>query len=215
MAAVPPPEGTPSGSSGSPDPDQPELGLRERKKARTRAAIREQAYRLFASQGYDQTTVEQIAAAAEVSPSTFFRYFPSKEALVLLDGYQSVLVEALRVMPDGVPAKAALRQAVRASFEKLGPEDLTRYRQGMGFTMTVLELRAAWLTASARVGVAIAELLAERTGRAQDDPAVRLFVGALGGIWVEVVRQWVADPGRDLVEDMDQALGLLEAGLPL
>jgi AcrR family transcriptional regulator len=54
-------------------------GLRERKKAKTRAAIRDHAMRLFEEQGWAATTVEQIAEAAEVSPSTFFRYFPTKE----------------------------------------------------------------------------------------------------------------------------------------
>jgi transcriptional regulator GlxA family with amidase domain len=53
-------------------------GLRERKKTKTRAAIREHALRLFREQGYEATTVEQIAEAAEVSHSTFFRYFPTK-----------------------------------------------------------------------------------------------------------------------------------------
>ena len=61
------------------------LGLRERKKIKTRQAIRRAAFRLIDENGYAATTVEQIAEAAEVSPSTFFRYFPSKESLLLAD----------------------------------------------------------------------------------------------------------------------------------
>jgi len=59
--------------------------LRERKKVRTRGAIQEQAIRLFREQGYDETTVEEVAAAADVSPSTVFRYFPTKADLVIYD----------------------------------------------------------------------------------------------------------------------------------
>ena len=76
-------------------------GLRERKKARTRAAIREHALRLFREQGYAATTVEQIAAAAEVSPATFFRYFPTKEDVVLQDDFDVITLEALKAQPAG------------------------------------------------------------------------------------------------------------------
>jgi len=69
-------------------------GLRERKKAKTRAAIRREAMRLFREQGYEETTVEQIAEAAEVSPSTFFRYFPTKEDVVLQDDFDVVVVNS-------------------------------------------------------------------------------------------------------------------------
>ena len=77
-------------------PAAPRPGLRERKKARTRAAIREHALRLFREQGYAATTVEQIAEAAEVSPSTFFRYFPTKEDVVLQDDFDVLAHGGLR-----------------------------------------------------------------------------------------------------------------------
>src|SRR5258708_35242601 len=60
-------------------------GLRERKKQKTKAAIQRAALRLFKRQGYEETTVEQIAAAADISESTFFNYFPSKENVVIYD----------------------------------------------------------------------------------------------------------------------------------
>src|SRR6202142_4641493 len=94
----------------------PAPGLRERKKARTRASLREHALRLFGEQGYHATTVEQIAAAAEVSPSTFFRYFPTKEDLVLQDDMDTRMIEALDRQPAGLGLVAAARAASREGF---------------------------------------------------------------------------------------------------
>src|SRR3954454_2644348 len=99
-------------------------GLRERKKAKPRAAIREHALRLFREQGYQRTTVEQIAAAAEVSPSTFFRYFPTKEDLVLQDDMDTRLVEAFERQPSGLSPIAALRGAIREGLESYNQVDL-------------------------------------------------------------------------------------------
>src|SRR6478752_6600783 len=71
------------------------LGLRDRKKIQTQAAIRREAMRLIDENGYANTTVEQIADAAEVSPSTFFRYFPSKEMVLMANDLDLVTVAAL------------------------------------------------------------------------------------------------------------------------
>src|ERR1700746_2085024 len=92
--------------------EQP-LGLRERKKIKTRHAIRREAFRLFDANGYAATTVEQIADAAEVSPSTFFRYFPSKESLLLADDLDPLILQAF----DAQPPDLSLIQAFRRAYE--------------------------------------------------------------------------------------------------
>ena len=74
-------------------------GLRERKKAKTRAEIQRQALRLFRERGYGATTASQIAEAAEVSESTFFRYFPTKEDVVFWDEFDPLIFEAFQAQP--------------------------------------------------------------------------------------------------------------------
>src|SRR5262249_58737408 len=90
----------------------PPMGLRERKKARTRAAIRTEAMRLFRERGYAATTVEQIAAAADISPATFFRYYPTKEDVVLQDDLDLLLPEAVDAPPPSLSPVAADRAAL-------------------------------------------------------------------------------------------------------
>ena len=194
-------------------------GLRERKKARTRASLREHALRLFREQGYQRTTVEQIAAAAEVSPSTFFRYFPTKEDLVLQDDMDTRLVEAFERQPPGLSPIAALRGAIREGLGSYDQADLDIVRETTNLTMTVPEVRARAMDEFGRTIAVISEALAKRAGRPADDLAVRTLAGAIIGVIMSITMPWEgwSDPQAfvDMFERVDQALNLLEAGLPL
>ena len=194
-------------------------GLRERKKARTRASLREHALRLFREQGYQATTVEQIAAAAEVSPSTFFRYFPTKEDVVLQDDMDVRLLEALEQQPPGLAPIAAMRAAIRQVSASYSADDIKRLTETTKLQMTVPEIRARALDEFARGITAFGEALAKRTGKPADDIAVRAAAGAVIGVTMSVTMPWDGSADRTNVMQMfaeiDEALGLLEAGLPL
>jgi AcrR family transcriptional regulator len=194
-------------------------GLRERKKARTRASLREHALRLFREQGYQHTTVEQIAAAAEVSPSTFFRYFPTKEDVVLQDDMDTRMIEALEQQPPGLGPVAAVRAATRQVFGSYTATDVDIIRETARLTMTVPEIRARAVDELARAIGGIAEALAKRSGRAPDDLAVRTVAGAVVGVIMAITLPWEGwAEGREFADSfgaIDEALALLEAGLPL
>jgi AcrR family transcriptional regulator len=199
--------------------DRPD-GLRERKKARTRAAIREHALRLFREQGYQRTTVEQIAAAAEVSPSTFFRYFPTKEDVVLQDDMDVRMIEALERQPADLRPLSAVRAAVRDAFASYSEADLEIISQTTALTTSVPEIRARATDEFTRTIGIIGEALAKRAGRPADDLAVRAAAGAIIGVMMGLTLPWDDMPSdREAIADLfgrvDQALALLEAGLPL
>src|SRR6266516_4617760 len=183
-------------------------GLRERKKARTRAAIRKHAVRLFKEQGYHATTVEQIAEAAEVSPSTFFRYFPTKEDVVLQDDFDVLALEAFQAQPPGLGPVAALRAAMRAVFAELSADDLEQFRETASLSIAVPEIRA-------RAFDEFAQAMAKRAGRGPDDFAVRNLAGAVVGVVMSATLAAAQDPAGDMLEAIDAALAHLDAGLPL
>jgi AcrR family transcriptional regulator len=188
-------------------------GLRERKKQKTRWAIQEHALRLFAEQGYDATTVEQIAAAAEVSPSTFFRYFPTKEDVVLADEYDPMLIAAFEKVPPDVPPAAALRQAMRSAFDEIDAAERARVLERTKLSLSVPAVRARTLENLAATINMLAEPVARRLGREPDDFGVRTLVGSLLGALIVAVFEWVdSDGARDLGDLADEALAHLEAG---
>ncbi len=190
-------------------------GLRERKKAKTKAEIRAQAMRLFAEQGYAATTVDQIAEAAEVSQSTFFRYFPTKEDVVLQDDTDPLIFEAFRTKPAAMAPIAALRESIREIYSAVPAAERAAEQERQALIASVPELRGRMLDEFARATELIATLLAERYGRARDDVAVMTFAGAVIGVGIAA---WVAhqrDPSIDIIERMDAGLAQLESGLAL
>jgi AcrR family transcriptional regulator len=196
-----------------PSDDRP--GLRERKKARTRRAIRDHAMRLFTEQGYAATTVEQIAEAAEVSPSTFFRYFPTKEEVVLADDIDPVAFESFQNQPPEMTPLAALRATLADVFGNLSEEDweLERHRQVL--IASVPELRAAVLLRLSESVAVFAEQVAKRVGRDPADFEVRNFAGVVLGTALTGFSEALEQPMTTYIETMDRALEHLQQGLPL
>jgi AcrR family transcriptional regulator len=189
------------------------MGLRERKKSRTRGEIQSQALRLFREQGYEATTVEQITAAAEVSETTFYRYFPNKRDLVLTDELDPRIAEAIRAQPPELNAIQAVRAALREVVTALPPEQQEEARERTALVTAVPELRASMLDQVAGAMRLIADAVAERTGRPTDDSAVRTLAGAVVGATMAVTMATVDDPGADFATMIDESLAHLEAGL--
>ncbi|MEV4348472.1 TetR family transcriptional regulator [Actinoplanes sp. NPDC049596] len=183
------------------------LGLRERKKLRTRAAIRTAAMRLFEEQGYATTTVEQIAEAAEVSPSTFFRYFPTKEDTVLTDDYDPLIVAAIRAQPPEVPVVRAILLGMRDVFANLSEPEWAAERRRQRLIETVPELRSRQQQQTVAAVGMLAELIAEREGRPAADEDARVVAGALVGIILAA-----APPGAGFqAHDFERIEGALSA----
>jgi AcrR family transcriptional regulator len=197
----------------------PRLGLRERKKARTRASIREHALRLFREQGYDATTVDQIAEAADVSPSTFFRYYPTKEDVVLQDDVDVLAIGSFYDQPADLSIVAAFRAAAKAALASLSEEDMATLQETSSLIFTVPELRSRAMDEYSRTIGVIAEAVARRSGHDPDDFAVRTVAGAIVGVIMAATMPWGdrADkfPPGHMFERIDAALAHLEAGLPL
>ena len=172
-------------------------GLRERKKLKTRWAIQAHALRLFEAQGYEQTTVDQIAAAAEVSPSTFFRYFKTKEEVVLQDEYDPMLTAIIAGAPAELNPLAAIRYAVVAGLDTLAPEEHAKLLARVRLIAAEPALRTrTYDNISAQVDV-MAVPIASRLGVSPDDFAVRVLCGAVVGAMLPAIFEWAQQDGQE------------------
>jgi AcrR family transcriptional regulator len=203
---------------------EPRPSLRERKKLATRRSLRRHALDLVAQRGFMHVTVEDIAEAADVSPRTFFNYFPSKEAALF--GADPERVAALRegVMHQapGESALSALRQVlvtearvVTNELSELGGDPLDILRR-MKVVRADPHLRAAQSAHMANIEGALAEALAERLGT---DPARDPYPALLASVATGAIRAttvfWASSGGADPLDQLtDRAFQALADGLP-
>jgi AcrR family transcriptional regulator len=193
----------------------PEVSLRERKRRATHQRIADEAARLVTQKGVAATTVDDIAAAADIGRATFFRYFDAKETAVA-EGFSvpwmTLLIENLVVQPDDLGPLEAVRETFRGFADTLqdGGRDLILQQARMSQATPGLQ---AWtLRAYVSFELAIAEAIAHRfTDLTKDDPRPRL-VGALTMSAVRIcLDQWLANDGAgDLPIMLQQALGTVE-----
>ncbi len=180
----------------------PGLGLRERKKQRTRATLVDVATRLCAERGYDNTTVDQIAEAADVSPRTFSRYFPNKEAVIgaLIEDIADYVAAGLARQPFDIPEHEALVGAhlsvLRAT--QRGEPGAMSFDRLDGFLRIVNASPLLGLASfTYRPGAptrAVIEALADRMGVSVDHPAVRILFDT----WAVLMAAALGNPGADV-----------------
>jgi AcrR family transcriptional regulator len=181
-------------------------GLRERKKQKTKEAIQREAMRLFQEQGYEETTIEEIAEAAEISPSTFFNYFPTKEDVVLYDRYDPIMASMMLARPPEEPPSVVMKYV----FETLGvmlerDSEIIVARARMA--LKVPALRARFWEEMERARDLISSVIAARTGRDPDDFELRVVSMALVAAAFEATQEWLRRDGRDsMFELVNQAL---------
>ncbi len=186
------------------------LSLRERKKAKTKSAIQMHALRLFREQGYAETTVEQIAAAAEVSPSTFFRYFATKDDVVLTDLIDRTTFRFMVDAPATLGPIEALSYALGRTFSGLSGEELELEITRNELIQSVPELRRGQLAEMTRPMGLLAEAVAVRLGRPRDDPDVILYAGAILGALMSVMAGAAADDPRAAISGLHEAIARLD-----
>jgi AcrR family transcriptional regulator len=188
--------------------------LRERKKLATRVAIRRAALDLFADRGFSHVTVEDIAAAADVSPRTFFNYFPSKEAVLF--GADTGGAEELRDrLVHDLPASSALEvlrvvlgERVRRIAEEVADlgDDPARWVRQMRTATADPQLRAAQAAHMAQVEATFASALAERLGTdPESDPFPLMLASAAAGVLRATLMFWARLGGAVPIDELIEA----------
>jgi AcrR family transcriptional regulator len=188
-------------------------GLRERKKRQTRMDLARAAVRLFEERGYEATTVDDIAAAANVSRRTFFRYFRSKDEVFIVDpeGKLEAMHIALAEGPPDEPTLDALRRGALAMTEAYWEPELTRS------IVRVLEKEPAMMAAAMAYQVRWVDALAEELAVDMEvdgrfDPRPRILAHAAVVLMRSAVATWLQEESSEAI--VDKAAEAFDRGRP-
>jgi AcrR family transcriptional regulator len=189
---------------------EPEPDWRQRKKAATRDRIRACALRLFREQGYDATTVEQIAAAAGISHMTFFRYFPAKEDVALSDSYDPVIAELIAQTPVTQPVLQRIRTVLVDGLKRVYDTDRdTMLAQNQLIVSTPALRERLWANQIATQQVILQALHDGEHGRPPDFQT-KVTVAACLAAATTAVLTWTENDGTpELPELIEQAFDTL------
>jgi AcrR family transcriptional regulator len=192
--------------------DSPNVSLIEKRQRRVRREVATTALAMFSEQGYDRTTVEDIAAAVEISPSTFYRHFPTKSDVV-------VELPRLRMRDIGEavaarPAEESLAEAIEAAVQEVSLElgqDAASLKRFEKLLAANTEMRGRLLGEQANDLPLVAEIIAPRLGRSADDLATQVAATAIMGAIRLAFERWCQD-GEDEnpSQALQQALGVLK-----
>jgi AcrR family transcriptional regulator len=180
-------------------------GLRERRKAETRRSIQEHALRLFLANGYDATTVEEIAAAAGVSHMTFFRHFPSKPAVVENDDYDPVLADLIRRRPPGEDPLTAIHRALVEALRALPAAELATVLIRTRLIIGVPALRARQVESQQSTRELFAAAINDRGNGPQSPLAVRVLAAVAVTVLATAIHEWAAGDGNEDLADLADA----------
>lgn len=181
---------------------------------RMRTALLEAALNLFSANGYDETTTDEIAAAAGVSPRTFFRYFPTKESVLFSGEYD--FIHAFSGVYLAQDESSSDYEAMADSFALLAPglkrirKRIAQYHEAVGSSLVLLGRERKNHEANAEI---VATVIAQRRRLASPDDECRLLA-SVGMLLVErAVKHWLAAPGRALDDLIRQEFAALPAVL--
>lgn len=184
--------------------------LRQRKRERTRVALIAAALELFERQGYEATTIDQIAAAADVSPRTFFRYFSTKEEVALGDDVGPEIIGLLAGRPADEPVLESVRRVVADSLGLVSDEDRAALLARLRIVYRTPSLRARRWEFQLEMGRLSGAILAVRRGLPPDDLGSRVTATAVFTAVEVAMDDWQQHEGRDeLGAAIDAAVGHL------